>query len=841
MRAQNAIKVFITSGTTIYDFTDGILGIDIVRGVDEYEGVYQAPDVGQLILTTRNELADPNVTSAVRFNSLIQVYGTKIENGPLVLIYEGYVTDINVEYRPQNQPPLITINAVDQIGMIQRHKFTKDFQAYLNSTYGDDGVTLTELFTALNSAYYSATGKIEIPNFYATTSLMENHSPGTLVEGRAAVEAGDNAYEFIVQLMQSSLMQMHVKVDGSLYLYPHFKRDPDYFYYPSGYPEGTTVHFKSDGTGSSYKTINIDDGFDRTINQVFFQNTDKQYSSGNVVITTSDWGPYNSSTSINTWNSTAIELDTYINGASNLIEDTFNKVGNDIIQLDGNSALEAKTISWDALSNYTPSPTIDPFYQYNVHIYHKVTDLITIDKYYEVCGIRHSITESDWIITYVLKKNKFDIMRQYIPNYSPQISLSPASGNTNTDFTASISGIPAEQISKVRWQLASTYGNENYAPYVFDTPNISNPADGKTIVFDYDAGPNKPYFGAGVKKIRAWIETTTGFTLFANKTITVTAAQPVANFTYSIGEYGDVYFTDTSFDADSWSWNFGDGTTSTLQNPTKAYTTPGLKTVTLTISNGISTSTITKQFTINYINLIINWVRLQFKGIKTRTNGSSPWDKNLPIQISDIGVYSSGTNLIFQSGDLPDGPTNTTVKSTTGTVSAINDVSFNSPVITPWNPNNPPPNQYWSNLRWYYLITSYPYQLGANMVINPVITNGGNTEEIDIDVYIKMRPTAQNFQKSSISSINALFETKTSIPLVGTFTYYEQNKTYEKIKVYVSENTTTDFNVIKNDTSSWIECGYFQVSNITDTENSNEYFYRAMTPIIPMPPRKVAP
>jgi hypothetical protein len=37
MRAKDAINVFITTGETTYDFTDGILNIDIVRGVDEYQ------------------------------------------------------------------------------------------------------------------------------------------------------------------------------------------------------------------------------------------------------------------------------------------------------------------------------------------------------------------------------------------------------------------------------------------------------------------------------------------------------------------------------------------------------------------------------------------------------------------------------------------------------------------------------------------------------------------------------------------------------------------------------------------------------------------------------------
>lgn len=55
-----------------------------------------------------------------------------------------------------------------------------------------------------------------------------------------------------------------------------------------------------------------------------------------------------------------------------------------------------------------------------------------------------------------------------------------------------------------------------------------------------------------------------------------------------------VHFTDTSVGyATSYLWDFGDGTTSTQQNITHPYTTPGYYTVSLTISNGDLSSTYT--------------------------------------------------------------------------------------------------------------------------------------------------------------------------------------------------------------------------------------------------------
>ncbi len=67
-------------------------------------------------------------------------------------------------------------------------------------------------------------------------------------------------------------------------------------------------------------------------------------------------------------------------------------------------------------------------------------------------------------------------------------------------------------------------------------------------------------------------------------------SKPVANFTTTIDSincgFSKVSFTDNStLSPTSWQWNFGDGGTSILQNPSHNYTTPGSQTVTLIIKN----------------------------------------------------------------------------------------------------------------------------------------------------------------------------------------------------------------------------------------------------------------
>ena len=81
-------------------------------------------------------------------------------------------------------------------------------------------------------------------------------------------------------------------------------------------------------------------------------------------------------------------------------------------------------------------------------------------------------------------------------------------------------------------------------------------------------------------------------------------AQPTANFTSNITSACSpaiVNFTSTSTgNPTSYSWDFGDAGTSTLQNPSHSYNDPGVYTVTLTVSNGIGSDTETKT---NYITV----------------------------------------------------------------------------------------------------------------------------------------------------------------------------------------------------------------------------------------------
>ncbi len=130
--------------------------------------------------------------------------------------------------------------------------------------------------------------------------------------------------------------------------------------------------------------------------------------------------------------------------------------------------------------------------------------------------------------------------------------------------------------------------------------NVSISGDTITIT------PSADWFGQETLTFTATdVESATGSDSVVMDVANVNDA-PVANFTYSpdspvmVNEI--VTFTDASYDIDSvslsFSWDFGDESTSTSQNPTHAYDTPGDYTVTLTVSDGSLQDSMTQTVTV---------------------------------------------------------------------------------------------------------------------------------------------------------------------------------------------------------------------------------------------------
>lgn len=118
-----------------------------------------------------------------------------------------------------------------------------------------------------------------------------------------------------------------------------------------------------------------------------------------------------------------------------------------------------------------------------------------------------------------------------------------------------------------------------------------------------------------------------------------------ANITEGCGSLSRVQFTPTgNASITSWSWSFGNGNTSPLQNPSASYTSTGRYTVTLVVSNGTLTQTITKN---NYISVYRNpSANFTF----TPTGGCSP----LPVIFSSTSTLGDGP-IVNYNWDFKDG------------------------------------------------------------------------------------------------------------------------------------------------------------------------------------------
>ncbi len=125
---------------------------------------------------------------------------------------------------------------------------------------------------------------------------------------------------------------------------------------------------------------------------------------------------------------------------------------------------------------------------------------------------------------------------------------------------------------------------------------------------------------------------------------------PVAAFSYSISGL-TASFTDLSTDEDSsivaWDWSFGDGATSSQQNPSHTFAAAGDYTVSLTVTDDTGlTSTSSQQVSVADINFNLSLLR----ATRART-GSTIVD----LRMNDIGaavdVYRDGTLIDTVEGD----------------------------------------------------------------------------------------------------------------------------------------------------------------------------------------------
>ncbi|TEU16732.1 MAG: PKD domain-containing protein, partial [Anaerolineales bacterium] len=193
-----------------------------------------------------------------------------------------------------------------------------------------------------------------------------------------------------------------------------------------------------------------------------------------------------------------------------------------------------------------------------------------------------------------------------------------------------------------------------------DFSDQSTDADGSVVSWSWDFGdgvtspdqsPVHTYAAGGTYTTTLTVTDDGGATAMTSQAVTVSPANqsPTAGFGYATSGL-TVDFSDQSTDADgsivSWSWDFGDGGTSTDQNPSHTYAAGGTYSVILTVTDDFgATATASQDVTVS-------------PGNQSPTAGFGYATNGLTVDFSDQSTDLDGT-IVSWSWDFGDGGTST--------------------------------------------------------------------------------------------------------------------------------------------------------------------------------------
>ncbi len=364
--------------------------------------------------------------------------------------------------------------------------------------------------------------------------------------------------------------------------------------------------------------------------------------------------------------------------------------------------------------------------------------------------------------------------------------------NVNVSFNVSATPISGVEPLSVQFTISNLNGN---APYTYNW----NFGDGQTSTAN---NPLHTYIQNSSYTANVTITDTDGDKLTKTIAITVTDTSPVVDFTWSptspiINQIISFLSSASAYDGiASYSWSFGDSTTSTTSNPTHSYSTIGSKTITLTVTDGDgSTATATHSLIIITAPdttspvIVINRPLAQVYNITTIPINLTCTDN---IAVSRIWYnINNGANTTYTT------TTTTILADGTYTIRAFcNDTSNNNAsasrtfsintTVTPPADTTPPVIVINRPLAQVYNITTIPINLTCtdNIAVSRIwynINNGANTTYTTTTTTILADGTYtirafcndtsnNNASASRIFSINTTVPADTTLPTITSVT-----------------------------------------------------------------------
>jgi len=545
MRAKDLITLEIKIDGVWTDYTDGILQIDIVRGIQsDFEGVWQQVEAGVLTFTSRNEGLDPYDNPAIRMGIPIRVLA---DNDP---IFTGRINTSTVEYQPKGKPSITTIIAVDMIGTMALHTLRDTFKARLGDTMSATGM-LQELV-----GVQSSTTDFEIVPF--TNPFRLSSGAGNARN----VSSGTTALQMATKLGQTNLDFFYADKNDNFYLYQ------------SKFSKRTQppkLQFDSRGGATSYTDISVSNGFDALINQLSLNNTGG--TTAPIGTSTVRIPLYQNDYSVQTWGSSSKELEIIIPNTTTKTSDT-DAFANLLFVSSVAPVRDVRSITFDAVK--APDEVHSIEIMDNIYIYHEANSF-TINKPYGIMGIHHVIDENNWEITYNVANLAINEEILRVPTFT----VTPSTGTTATDFEFEITNYDPSEIASVLWK----FGNGA-------TSTSLNPTY------------NYPLADVGSRTIELTVTNKYGFGVDATPyTLLVSGAAPTGvSWTYTANPANTalISINATATDVVSYTYNWGDGVIETGLGSTRShvYATSGSKTVTVTAVNSFGSTPSTQTISV---------------------------------------------------------------------------------------------------------------------------------------------------------------------------------------------------------------------------------------------------